>query len=135
MDEVMVPDNITKQCPNRMADGRHFTDYRPRCNSMLPPTRKPMSSFELRQYLTHNAVNLMDASRAQAMRVNACAECPRKTADGTMLPEQYRTVCDQRTCATAPASKCGLGTGRAYDSMRLVGKQVRTDAFSRHAAF
>jgi hypothetical protein len=106
-----VPDNITKECPNRMADGRHFTDYRPRCSQVLSmPT--PMGSFEFRQHLIHNAVKIMDASRNSSIAHNSCPGCPDADDQGTMLAEQYMTTCTKQTCWVTPNDHCGLGTGR-----------------------
>lgn len=106
-----VPDNITKECPNRMADGRHFTDYSPRCSQLLAmPT--PMNSYEFRQYMMHNAVKIMTASRSSSIAHNSCPGCPDAASQGTMLAEQYMTTCTKQTCWTTPNDHCGLGTGR-----------------------
>ncbi len=51
-------------CPPRMDDGRHFTDYRPNCflNNLLAGNNNLQNSFELRTFLTNNAVDLMNSS-------------------------------------------------------------------------
>ena len=53
------PNTVDGQCPvYNMADGRHFTDYRPRCvqnNSMVNTATNVLNSYEYRMYLQHNA--------------------------------------------------------------------------------
>ncbi len=106
----------------RMADGRQYTDYRPRCVTQLND-RKPMSSsYDHRQARIHNADAIMKHERLQA---HHNVRCPSKsvTPHDTMLPEQDRFVCDKVTCERYDtAFPCtGLGTGRMYT----------TDAVSR----
>ena len=40
-----------------MADGRHFTDYRPNChaNNLVRANNAVLNSHEYRMFLTHNA--------------------------------------------------------------------------------
>jgi hypothetical protein len=51
-------------CPARMDDGRTFTDYRPSCtvDDMIRYSNNVMSSYEYRQFLIHNASNIMDVN-------------------------------------------------------------------------
>lgn len=48
-------------CPARMNDGRTFTDYRPSntVDDMIRYSNNVMSSYEYRQFLIHNANNIM----------------------------------------------------------------------------
>jgi len=109
-------------CPSRMADGRAFTDYRPRCvvNAELmgavSKTGKIQSSYESRLYLQGNAEVVMQQERVKAVeRLIPCAPCKRSFADaGTMLPERYVVRCDGVACERAEVNPMGLGDGRKY---------------------
>ncbi len=107
-------DNKFFNCPPRMADGRHFTDYRPRCYSQYMVGDKPMSSFEQRIYLTENAADIMMKNAAAAYVANRCGPCEEPFDQGTMLPEKVKQVCDSRTCTYAMNDPYGLGLGRQY---------------------
>jgi len=60
-------------CPIKMADGRSFTDYRPRCmvNSelMTDVSKNNMikSSYESRVFLQENAEKLMERNRLNVL--------------------------------------------------------------------
>ena len=64
-------------CPPRMSDGRHFTDYRPNCyvNNLLRYNNRTMSSYEYRQFLTQNAENLMKINNMYSSQKNSCEPC------------------------------------------------------------
>ena len=64
-------------CPPRMDDARHFTDYRPECyvNNLIRMNSGILGSHEYRQYLIKNANKLMDANRQHAQKVNGCGPC------------------------------------------------------------
>jgi hypothetical protein len=97
-----------------MADGRHFTDYRPRCAvNQLPPSGN-LSSFEYRQYLIANADALIRKNAETATFHNKCAPCD--VDPGTWLPEKTVQKCNARTCAFNDADPAGLGIGRSYDT-------------------
>ena len=61
MDCYKTSNNKHFGCPPRMADGRHFTDYRPSChiNNIIRSGNNVMNSFEYRLFLTRNAEELM----------------------------------------------------------------------------
>ena len=103
-------------CPARMADGRHFTDYRPNCdvNNLIRMNNGLTSSFDYRNYLNRNAVQLMDINRAYALQKNSCGPCLAPYGIGTMLPEKYMTTCNETSCSTKLVNKDGIGTGRLY---------------------
>jgi hypothetical protein len=94
-----------------MSDGRHFTDYRPRCAVNYESLPNPMSSFDYRMFLTHNADQIMDNNRAYAYKENLCEPC---TDPSTMLPESHIQVCDARSCTFPLTDPAGLGIGRKY---------------------
>ena len=56
-----VPNNKYQNCPALMADGRHFTDYRPSCftNGDLITQGNIKSSYDYRRYLINNAEKIM----------------------------------------------------------------------------
>ena len=104
----------SKECPPRMADGRNFTDYRPRCFQQYIVDNKLMSSFEQRLYLTRNAEELMKKNAAMAYAANRCGPCVEPFDRGTMLPEQVKQVCDTKTCSFNVSDPYGLGLGREF---------------------
>lgn len=111
-------------CPSRMADGRAFTDYRPRCavqselmQSVTSSVPNPVfSSYEARIFLQKNAEKLMAKNQASAMKNLApCAPCGRPAnSSGTMLPERYVVRCDGVSCTRTEVNPSGLGDGRQY---------------------
>ena len=102
--------------PPRMADGRHFTDYRPNCyvNNLLRANNKIHSSFQYRQFLTDNADNLMNINRAYACQKNCSGPCVKPYEQGTMLPEQSQVTCNSTSCDVQVTDTNGLGQGRNY---------------------
>lgn len=109
-------------CPSRMADGRAFTDYRPRCAvnaelmNAVAGRNQIQSSYESRMYLQRNGEVVMQQERVKAVeRLIPCAPCKRPFSDaGTMLPERYVVRCDGVTCTRAEVNPAGLGDGRNY---------------------
>lgn len=99
-----------------MADGRHFTDYRPRClsNNTASLSTQPMTSYEHRQFLISNAEKLMAKNREETYQQNMCGPCVEPFNQGTMLPEQTNVVCNAQVCKVAPHDAKGLGQGRIY---------------------
>lgn len=104
-------------CPPRMSDGRHFTDYKPRCGVDASTLNgQTMNSYELRQYMITNAENLMQKNRDAAVGANKCGPCVEPWNQGTMLPEQSVVKCTTSTCTRATNDPYGLGQGRDYGS-------------------
>ena len=79
-----------------MDDGRHFTDYRPNCymNNLVQESHDIHNSFQMRMYLTHNAVDLMEMNRKKACERNCCGPCQKPYQSGTMMPEAFAEVVD-----------------------------------------
>lgn len=105
-------------CAPRMADGRLFTDYRPKCeiNFIYPPRSEGfLDSYKYRQHLINNADSILGSMRSGAYDAALCAPCmePHDQA-GTMLPEHTMQVCDGRTCRFTLNDPNGLGLGRSY---------------------
>ena len=111
-------DNKHLQCPPRMSDGRHFTDYRTNChvNNLVRTNNAVTNSHGYRTFLTSNATKLMDINRSYASQKNGCGDCN----DGhntTMLPEQAVQICDNRSCNVDFVNRNGLGLGRKYNTI------------------
>ena len=114
-------DNKHLQCPPRMSDGRHFTDYRPSnfINDLIRADNNISNSLHYRVFLQENADSLMDRQRQIACKLNCCGPCPITESkegfeNGTMLPEQYKFVTDGRVGKMIMNDVGGLGTGRNY---------------------
>ena len=114
-------DNKHLQCPPRMADGRHFTDYRPSnfINDLIRADNNISNSLHYRVFLQENADSLMDRQRQIACKLNCCGPCPITESkegfeNGTMLPEQYKFVTDGRIGKMVMNDINGLGTGRNH---------------------
>jgi hypothetical protein len=105
-----------------MADGRSFTDYRPRCAvngellNQVIGAKMVGSSYESRMFLQHNAEQMMDFERNNAIkRLVPCAPCNRSFDDaGTMLSERYIVRCNGVTCTREEINPNGVGDGRKY---------------------
>lgn len=121
-------DNKYDDAPPRMADGRHFTDYRQSCdlNNVITKDNNIKNSFETRLFLQRNASNLMDLNRANACLKNCSKTCGEQVNDdivegfeSTMLPEKYKQVCNGNTCDYKLNNSDGLGLGREYFTENL----------------
>ncbi len=135
-------DNKKFNCPPRMSDGRHFTDYRSRCAlntsaafSIVESDKKgniktgkgivktpPSNSFDLRQYLIQNGEKIMDMNRERAFQRNMCGPCTLNPS--TMLPEQTQIQCDQNSCKVTLNDPTGLGQGRFYNTFHTPSEDV-----------
>ena len=75
-----------------MADGRHFTDYRPRCQveQIVHAANPTFNSFQQRHVLTNNATVLMEQNRSEACAQNCCGPCVAPYQSGTMRPPASR---------------------------------------------
>ena len=113
---VRPSNNKYNQCPPRMADGRLFTDYRPRCdiNFVYPPRDQYLDSYSYRQFLIKNTDTILQQHRQAAYDVAACGPCVEPYNVGTMLPEQSVQTCNKSTCKFDVADPAGLGLGRNY---------------------
>ena len=114
-------DNKYLSCPPRMADGRHFTDYRPSCelDDRIRFDNNVHNSFQYRQFVTTHAEELMNKNRHEACIQNCCGPCTGTDKEmldsvGTMLPEQSMFVTDGRIMKMRLNDPNGIGTGRQY---------------------
>jgi hypothetical protein len=110
-----------------MADGRLYTDYRPRCDIQLEHQAPMSGTWEYRQFLIHNADALVAAHRSQAYERAYCGPCKEPYNQGTMAPEADKFVCDKVSCSRVPGAPGGIGTGR--DHGILPEQKAAQDAF------
>lgn len=100
-----------------MDDGRHFTDYRPRCTQQYQDKiadDTPFNSYEYRMYLINNAEDIIKKNATSAYIRNRCGPCVEPYEQGTMLPEMERQVCNERTCSFVVNDPYGIGLGRQF---------------------
>ena len=94
-------------CPARMDDGRTFTDYRPSSyvDDMIRYSNNVMSSYEYRQFLIHNATNIMNVNSQYTNNKVGCNSC-----NSQEIP--FQTVCDVNSqfskCSTENSNGVGL---------------------------
>jgi hypothetical protein len=76
-------------CPPRMDDGRHFTDYRPHCHmeNLIQHDNGMHNSFQTRLFLTQNATKLIELNRKEACSKNCCGPCQSPYQISTTMPE------------------------------------------------
>jgi hypothetical protein len=104
-------------CPPRMADGRHFTDYRPSChiNNIIRTGNNVLNSFQYRNFLTNNADELMNLNRNYACQKNCCGPCKEPYHSVNTLPEINKVKCDSHNCELVGFDPNGLGQGRIFN--------------------
>jgi hypothetical protein len=102
------------KCPIK-SDYNPFTDYRPRCAAVYQQTKdnKFASSYDTREYLIHNADELIKQN-AQNAYIKMSCQCVEPFDIGTMLPELQKQTCTDRICTFDVNDKYGLGLGRVY---------------------
>lgn len=96
-------------CPPRMDDGRHFTDYRPHCHmaSTIQHENNIHNSFQSRLFLTQNATKLIELNRKEACGKNCCGPCQSPYQISTTMPENSAMVmggpvpCGEKTAMEA----------------------------------
>lgn len=110
-------DNKSFQCPERMADGRLFCDWRPRSSTqyMNMLANNMPDAYSYRQYMTQNGEDIIKRNAAAAYMRAACGPCDGEDFDqGVMLPEMDQQVCDARKCTFRTTDPYGLGRSRLY---------------------
>ncbi len=111
--------NKHADCPPRMSDGRHFTDYSPVCdsNDKFRKDNNLKSSFEQRMYLIRNASKIMENNKKYIEQKNGCKDCMKPYNVGTMLPESTMVKCNKESCDVEVVDITGLGQGRQYKTI------------------
>ena len=125
-----LSNNKYADCPALMADGRQFTDYRPRClvNADLMGD-KTMNTYEYRQHLIKNAESLMKHNYDQAYKHNYCGPCTNPYSLGNAVPEAEQTQCDANVCRTVTVNPNGVGRGRLYQTINSAEPYIFDDGF------
>lgn len=97
----------------RMADGRIFTNWMPRCADRVANmnANKFKSSYEYRQWLIHNGEKMMNDERQALLDEKSCKPCFDFSEPGTMLPERRMLSCDANVCSVKMTLADGLGIG------------------------
>lgn len=108
--------NKSFNCPERMADGRLFTDYRPRCAQQYLDkiNNQLQSSYDHRMFLIQNADDIMKKNALDSYMRAQCGPCVEPYDQGTMAPEIEKQVCNERTCSFGVNDPYGIGLGRQY---------------------
>ena len=94
-------------CPARMDDGRHFTDYRSSSSvdDMIRYSNNVMSNFEYRQFLINNGNNIMTINNNYTKDKVGCGSC-----DYVSVP--FNTECDVNNvysrCAIVDSKGVGI---------------------------
>jgi hypothetical protein len=106
--------NAEPKCPI-LHDYRPFTDYAPRCAAVYRQTQNNQfaSSYDMREWLIHNANKLITENAQDAYNSMQC-KCVEPFDIGTMLPELQKQTCNDRVCTFNVNDKYGLGLGRQY---------------------
>ena len=76
-------------CPPLMDDGRFATDYRPSCyvHDLIMKQNNIDNSYDLKQFLQHNATRLQQLSRDFYICKNKCSNC-----GGYYLPDPNKQI-------------------------------------------
>lgn len=106
-----MANNLYPNCPPLMADGRHITDYSPRClQELLVKDDKgnPLTSYMYRQYLMSNGDKLIGDMQNDTFGKFGCAAC----AEPPVPQAENVQSCTQNTCAFMNGPGDGLGLTR-----------------------
>lgn len=114
------PNVKNNSCPVKMSDGRHFTDYRPRC--IYNSQNRSIGSYELRQNMINNAEKMLEEKRRT---MHQCGPCVDPFNIGTMLPEESIITCDENQCTVKMNDPNGVGQGRNYTNNNMSQAQTR----------
>ena len=98
-----------------MADGRAFTDYRPKGVQALQdvvPLNK--GSYEYREYMERNGTQLVGEARKSAYVANVCGPCKAPYDQGTVPDELSVERCNYNSCEYVQKSPDGIGLGRSF---------------------
>ena len=104
--------------PQRMSDGRNFTDYRPNyeLNQTLKEKNKLDNSHNYRNFLNNNAEKIIEENRVFSASKNALYKCKEPYHIGTMVPEKTKIICNAHSCNRVLNDKNGFGEGRTYNT-------------------
>ena len=128
-------DNKEFNCPERMSDGRIFTNNRPRSSTEyynMVANHMP-DAYTNRQYLIANADDLIKRNAAEAYARAACGPCDTPYERGHMLDEVEQQTCDARSCTFRVTDPMGLGRGRYNENMESQAKAAFLQAKTKES--
>ena len=104
--------NRYSKLPPRMADGRHFTDYRPNClvNGLLQKHNNTNTNQKYRKFLADNANKLIDLNWTYACQKN----CSGDLNNEVNIPTKYEIICTKKTYEKILKNPLGVGTTVNY---------------------
>ena len=96
-------------CPARMSDARHFTDYKANCEliAQIKMDNKLHNSFETRLFLQNNATKLMGINQKHSCQLNCCNL--REDFSDTMAPPSHKVECNSKCCNRTLINPYGVG--------------------------
>ena len=99
-------------CPPRMADGRHFTDYRPNSysNNLIRMSNNIIGSYDYRQYLINNAGKLMQDNRLYVNEKNGCSVSTTVKCNAQHVPFQNQCNVSLNNMECNVVNPQGVGT-------------------------
>lgn len=120
-------------CPPRMSDGRHFTDYRNTryVNNMTRIQNDIQGSYNYRVFLQNNARKLMKVNRRYNQQKNGCQSCSYKVKS-----QQPLTLCSYNSLGPqcAPYDPNGLGM-QSVANPQPMANLARLPAYVTHQGF
>ena len=99
-------------CPARMDDGRLFTDYRPSTtvDDMIRFSNNVMSSYDYKQFLIHNATNIIIVNRQYIEDKANCSDCTAKK-----IPFESDCYINNQYAKCVPTNVNGVGVNNIVD--------------------
>jgi len=107
---AIISDNFHLDFPAVMSDGRQFTDFRSSC--LMNSPEKNMSTFEYRQYLTKNAVEIMGNMQNIQGYVAKCKTC----SDYSIVEPSLALTCNSSNCTSQILDNSGVGMYVNYNN-------------------
>jgi len=98
-----VPDNYFMDFPAKMQDGRLFTDYKSAC--VMNAQSLGMTSFEYRNYLTHNGSKILNNNTKIVNEIAGCRKC----GAYSVFPPYLAIECNEDQCIQKINSPDGVG--------------------------
>lgn len=111
-------------CPIKMADGRYFTNYEPRCirnanlNELLTKNNITNSSYEQRLFLQNNSQMIIEMEQKKVMEsifpCNPCKVGELLNETNKQMDNKYFVSCDGVSCKNTLVNPDGLGTTKNF---------------------
>jgi len=101
--ENRATDNFHLDFPARMSDGRQFTEYRSSCYVNLP--EQNMTTYQYRQFLKHNANEIMNNFETINEYVSGCNTC----SNYEIVNPTLALTCNGEQCTREINDNAGAG--------------------------